>query len=320
MTDDEIRANFLPLWSDLSEGDTFPGNRPLLAHYTSIASLELIMKSSEMWFSNPLFMNDMDEMAFVINEGAREFRTNSEFRNSVGEDKYLLMLKLFEDIYGDFANKHAFDVYVLCFSEHDRQERDGLLSMWRGYGGNGTGAAIIFDTAKLTATEDSPIILAKVEYFTREQRIEWIIGKLVELAKLLKEHPVDNDKLMIPIWEFFERLKIFSLFTKHCGFKEEREWRAVYLRERDSSDALFEKLGYAVKSRGVEPKLKFKIEPVEGVAGAGVNLESLVSEIILGPTVSNPLSVKAVQRMLESLGKHELATKLSASSTPYRPI
>jgi hypothetical protein len=320
MTDDEIRADFLPLWNDLSEGDTFPDNRPLLAHYTSIANLELIMKSSEMWFSNPLFMNDLDEMAFVINEGAREFRTNLEFRNSVGEDKYLLMLKLFEDIYGDFANKHAFDVYVLCFSEHDRQERDGLLSMWRGYGGNGTGAAIIFDTAKLIAIEDSPIILAKVEYFTREQRIEWIIGKLVELARLMKEHPVDNDKLIIPVWEFFERLKIFSLFTKHCGFKEEREWRAVYLRERDSSDALVDKLGYAVKSRGVEPKLKFKIEPVEGIAGGNVNLESLVSEIILGPTVSNPLAMKAVQRMLESLGKYELATKLSASSTPYRPI
>lgn len=319
MTDDDIRAGFLPLWSDLNEGGTFPDNRPLLAHYTSIASLELIMKSSEMWFSNPLFMNDMDEMAFVINEGAREFRTNLEFRNAVGEDKYLLMLKLFEDIYGDFSNRHAFDVYVLCFSEHDRQERDGLLSMWRGYGGNGTGAAIIFDTAKLAAIEESPIILAKVEYFTREQRIEWIIGKLLDFAKLMKEHPVDNDKLIVAVWEFFERLKIFSLFTKHCGFKEEREWRAVYLRERDRADALVDKLGYAVKSRGVEPKLKFKIEPVEGIAGGNVNLESLVSEIILGPTVSNPLAVKAVQRMLENLGKHELATKLSASSTPYRP-
>ena len=41
------------------------------------------------------------------------------------------------------------DTYVFCLSEHAKDDTDGLLSMWRGYGGNGNGAAIVFDAGKL---------------------------------------------------------------------------------------------------------------------------------------------------------------------------
>ena len=33
------------------------------------------MKNQEVWFSNPLFMNDLEEVRFGINEGARFFLT-----------------------------------------------------------------------------------------------------------------------------------------------------------------------------------------------------------------------------------------------------
>lgn len=42
----------------------------------------------------------------------------------------------------------------------------------------------------------------------------------------------------------FERLKLFALFTKHDGFKEEKEWRVVYLSERDTGKKLRSMLGY----------------------------------------------------------------------------
>jgi hypothetical protein len=41
----------------------------LLAHYTSIDVIEKILRSEEIWFSNPLFMNDLDEMRFGMLEG-----------------------------------------------------------------------------------------------------------------------------------------------------------------------------------------------------------------------------------------------------------
>ena len=57
----DIIKDFLPLFDDLLDPSSYPDNKPLLAHYTSIEILERIMTTDEVWFSNPLFMNDIEE-------------------------------------------------------------------------------------------------------------------------------------------------------------------------------------------------------------------------------------------------------------------
>jgi len=318
-SDEEIGGAFYSLWSDLKAEESFPQKRPLLAHYTSIATLEGIMANDELWFSNPLFMNDMEELRFGINESARLIRQSPAIKDAcVSSERYEIFQKAFDAYLDEFSNNHAFDIYVLCLSEHDDDKDDGLLSMWRGYGGNGNGAAIIFDSEKLNENDDSPFIVSNVVYASAKDRLDWIENKCIEFSAILKSTNVPDDKLYIPVWHLFERMKIFSIFTKHTGFSEEREWRVVYMRERDKSRTLDEMLHYAIGRSGVEPKLKFKVKPVDGVTTNDFSLEKLVSKIILGPTVSSPLSVSAVKRMLEKLGKSEIAKKLTASTTPFR--
>ena len=58
MDDAEIQRLFQPLFAGLPGEDSFPKKRPLLAHYTSVAVLEAILRNNEVWFSNPMFMND----------------------------------------------------------------------------------------------------------------------------------------------------------------------------------------------------------------------------------------------------------------------
>jgi hypothetical protein len=53
--------------------------------------------------------------------------------------------------------------------------------------------------------------------------------------------------------------------AQHQGFKEESEWRLVYMRDRDKDKALDRMLSYWIGPRGVEPKLKFNIEHIPGV-------------------------------------------------------
>jgi hypothetical protein len=318
-SDEEIEGAFASLWNDLKAEESFPHKRPLLAHYTSIATLEGIMANDELWFSNPLFMNDMEELRFGINESSRVIRQSQAIKDSCETpERYEIFQKTFESMLAAFSNEHAFDIYVLCFSEHDEEKDDGLLSMWRGYGGNGNGAAIIFDSQKLNENDDSPFIVSHVVYASGKERLDWIENKCIEFSAVLKNAHVPDEKLYIPIWHLFERMKIFSIFTKHAGFAEEREWRVVYMRERDKNRKLDEMLHYAIGRSGVEPKLKFKIKPVDGVTTDDFSLEKLVSKIILGPTVSSPLAVNAVRRMLEKLGKAEIAKKLIASTTPFR--
>ncbi len=45
--------------------------------------------------------------------------------------------------------KSMYLIHITCFSEYESGDNVGLLSMWRGYGEDGEGAAIVFDTAKL---------------------------------------------------------------------------------------------------------------------------------------------------------------------------
>jgi hypothetical protein len=57
---EKTNALFSPLWSDVDSAQTFPSARPLLAHYTSMANLERILSTNQIWFSNPLYMNDWE--------------------------------------------------------------------------------------------------------------------------------------------------------------------------------------------------------------------------------------------------------------------
>lgn len=319
MTDEEIFALFEWLNEDMIEGDGFESEKPLLAHYTSFVVLESILKNEEIWFSSPLYMNDHQEIRFAFNEGTDMFRWSPELEAACGDKEIHRHLVHYFDNYADeFANKHVLDTYVFCLSEHRRDDTDGLLSMWRGYGSNGNGAAIVFDTAKLPPVEGSPLVLAKVRYSTFPQQRQWMIDAVARLCKTLKEHPIPLEKMWIPAYTFFERLRFFALYTKHYGFHEEREWRLCYFPDRDEKKLLGPTFDYRIGAKGVEPKLKFKIRPIPEVTSDDLSLVNIVDKILLGPTVSTPISKAIVLKMLDQLGKPELKERVKPSEIPFR--
>jgi hypothetical protein len=70
--------------------------------------------------------------------------------------------------------------------------------------------------------------------------------------------------------------------------------------------------------RGVEPKLRYKVEPIEGVTSPDLSFNNILSSILLGPSTSSPLAFRSVERMLEVIGKPELKDRLIASTIPLR--
>ncbi len=319
MSLDDIMEAFDPLWDDVRNESRYPAERPLLAHYTSISTLERIMSNDEVWFSNPLYMNDWEELRFAMTQGAIAFRGHAGLKAALTTKQYDLLLNTFDTLFEKFSNEHAFDIYVFCMTDHDEETTDGLLSMWRGYGGNGNGAAIIFDTAQFSFEDELDcLILSNVKYFSQEQRLNWINDKVSAFASLLAHNPVPDEMLYLPLHSFFERLKMFALFTKHQGFREEREWRVVYLKERDKNGIIADMLHYAYGRNGLEQKLKLRIKPIAGITKGDFSLKKIIKNVLLGPSVATPLSVMAVKRMLEHNGKPEIAGRIIASTTPFR--
>ena len=319
-SDDELYEPFrTALWADLKEGDAFPSQKPLLAHYTSISTLNAIVQNDEVWLSNPMFMNDVEELRFGMLEGARALQLSDAIRQACTDDeRHKTLLSAFNHFYGKFAEEHAFDTYIVCLSKHHPEDNDGRLSMWRGYGSNGNGAAIVFDTSKLNYNEASPLILAPVQYASTAQRHEWISKTLDGFAGLVRASDIPTEKLYLAAHALLERIKFFALFTKHDGFKEEEEWRVAYMPDRDREGRLRDMFHYAIGPHGVEPKLRFKMGPIEGITTNDFSLSKFIDRILLGPSLSNGLAITAVRRMLEQNGKLELCDRIRVSSTPYR--
>ncbi len=313
-----MQALSASLWADLAAIPQFYDAKPLLAHYTSIHTLEAILRNKEFWFSNPLYMNDLEEVRFGISEGLAAFMTSQALEAACQTPQRAALLRQQFDFYfRTFDREHVLDTYVFCLSEHDAGDNDGLLSMWRGYAANGNGAAIVFDTGQLTRRENTPLIIARVVYASTEDRRKWIADKIELLANQIRALAIPDDKLHIPAFAFFERLKMFALFTKHPGFGEEREWRAVYLPERDLTKAFVHLIDNAIGPRGIEGQLKMKIAPLAGFIEDDVSLDKIIHSIILGPTVSSPLARAAVKKMLDRHAP-ELKDRVVTSSIPFR--
>jgi hypothetical protein len=116
----------------------------------------------------------------------------------------------------------------------------------------------VFNTQKIHYQPHSPIIIAKVTYKSYEERKKMLEAQLVNWANITRSNKLPDDHLYLAAYAAFGFVKSFALVTKHTGFSEESEWRAIYVSERDPLGYLKPCLDYFVGPRGVEPKLKYK--------------------------------------------------------------
>jgi hypothetical protein len=291
---------------------------PLLAHYTSLEAVEKILTTDQLWFSNPLLMNDHEEVGWGIRTASSVLQTDVALLDALSTDKENLFISYFLWEIENYGKVHLFDTYVFCLSEFDGSNDDGRLSMWRGYGGYGAGAAIVFNPQRINATPYSPLIFGKVQYGSSAERFGWISGLVNRLTELFRIYTFTPEETRNLASRTFERIKLAALFSKHEGFAEEREWRVVYMRERDHNNAFVGFFDYIIGPNGMEPKLKFPVQPIEAVTSADLSLEKLIDRIVLGPSRASGLAEDTAKRMLSRAGKAALVPRLKASQIPLR--
>lgn len=266
-------------------------------------------------------MNDLEEVKFGMNEGARLFLSLDNMTEAAGtQDRVDILHNTFNHYFKMMDEDSAFDIYIFCLTEHARTNHDGLLSMWRGYGGHGNGAAIVFDTAKISLEPPSPLQLAKVQYGSQDERRNQLLQMLGEWREIVAASDIPDNLLYAAAHMAFTAIKLFALTSKHDGFSEENEWRVIYLPEYDQNNSLKDSLSYYIPSYGIEPKLKLKVLPEEGKDFPKTDLVSLVDRIILGPSVSSRLAIMSTERMLRQANRNELVDRVFASSIPLRPM
>ncbi len=278
-----------------------------LAYYTSVDIAERILENRELWMRNAVDMNDYKEVRY-----GEKLLLNSLYEKKINDIVNILEIntnldrKIICDIFNTFNNEMVswmYNTYITCFSEMNIDDKDGRLSMWRGYGRE-AGIALVFDIRKMESVIcKEKIKLSPVEYYTAdniEERICEIIDNIRDNGDLLKKFPIESitDKII-------DSLRYAIVSIKHPGFEDEREWRLVAHGNDLNLDV--------EKINGVmQPIYKLKICD-------GVLIEGL-EKIILAP--STPLVVwKAIIEILhKKLGmeKEEANNKVVISSIPYR--
>lgn len=326
-TPDEIvrlLQQFNLLYSDV-ESKTTPENPILLGHYTSVQVAEQILRNNEIWFSNPLYMNDLEEMRLGLLIGSQIFPEFAE-KAANKPERATLLIAHYNHYLAHLSTEGAVDTYIFCLSEHPAGNTDGRLSMWREYGSKGNGAALVVNTQNLHYLSHSPIVVAKVTYKNNQEREVALRAGLENWAKITATANLPDDHLYVAAYGAFGFVKTLALTTKHTGFSEEREWRAVYVPERDPQGYLKPCLDYFVGPRGVEPKLKYKFgttynpEPSKtGVPLTSGLLTDIIEFVLLGPSISSPLAKASFIRMLERNGKSAFRDRVFSSTIPLRP-
>lgn len=298
--------------------------QPLLAHYTSLHVIEQMIANNEIWLSNPLHMNDRDELIFGVDVVDELLAQPNSLRQAFGSDeRWNKFQSCYHHYVKEFDEKLALDVYAFCLSEHDADDFDGRLSMWRGYGASGNGAAVVFATASAAAASNesvsSVLYLAPVAYGDRQSRVFKFRELVDDFAGLVSSHAPSDDEICLVAFHLLQCTIIQSLLTKHKCFDEEREWRLIYMRHVDDENELTSDLSYHIGPQGPEPKLKFRVRPVRGMDVENLTLSSLIDRIIVGPGNSTPLAVASFKRVVELKLGVAFSEKVYGSSIPFRP-
>lgn len=187
-----------------------------LYHYCSISTFMSIIKNKCFWLSDTKYTNDKEELAafrISVYETLSELLRDNIIDNKMAEELWISY------IYNTLPG------YISCFSENG-----DLLSQWRSYGDDGKGIAISIDFNKLPLRKEAPLRIGGLEkryYANKVLYANDIVKK--QIKEMLKN--VIKDKKKVSEINYFDLINIFNLsyYSKNEGFREESEWRIIYL-------------------------------------------------------------------------------------------
>jgi hypothetical protein len=309
-------------WSLLSEFNTpndYPSRRPFLAHYTSIETAFNILQTKQVLMGNPFLMNDRNEARFGLDQALKLIKMNVKIDDTISSPtQRKIFIESFESFVDHFQYADYMNLFVFCCSEHAEGEENGKLSMWRGYGGNGKGAAIVFDTRNLDTATPSPFLIIKVRYMSDEGRINWIKNKILEFCNYAKGKIFSDLEMHTLAFFLFQAIKIFSITSKHYGFEEENEWRVIYLDDRDDLNLKGQRQNHIITSKGLEPRLIYRFSDIKNSQYQEILAEELIHKIILGPSSEGHFALETFKRVLDRQGFANIRNRVVSSSIPFR--
>lgn len=264
----------------------------VIYHYTKPEKLLNILASGTLRFSNALYLNDKEEIAYsyklIVDLIDETPELNSDLFNKI-QNHFSNKYKHIVDGYNDLVNK--LEYFTTSFST----ESDNL-TLWNNYakGKNYTGYNIGFDKNKLVEEMDKnnylPIFGSVIYDKNKQVKIIHAIFKKWNMLfeRALKSKKTNEVKLFDILFELIDVLSIVSIFFKNPQFKNEHEYRIVIVNVFGTLNSkptnIVEKNGLFV------PYLEYNFS------------KESVKSINIGPTFDENIFYTSTNRMLLNFG------------------
>ncbi len=264
----------------------------VIYHYTKPEKLLNILASGTLRFSNALYLNDKEEIAYsyklIVDLIDETPELNSDLFNKI-QNHFSNKYKHIVDGYNDLVNK--LEYFTTSFST----ESDNL-TLWNNYakGKNYTGYNIGFDKNKLVEEMDKnnylPIFGSVIYDKNKQVKIIHAIFKKWNMLfeRALRSKKTNEVKLFDILFELIDVLSIVSIFFKNPQFKNEHEYRIVIVNVFGTLNSkptnIVEKNGLFV------PYLEYNFS------------KEAVKSINIGPTFDENIFYTSTNRMLLNFG------------------
>lgn len=270
-------------------------DKTILYHYTDFQAVDGILRCAQLRVNNVLRMNDSAEMRHFMSRLCAAIVERLEG----GGDR-----ERADQVRGLFREemKKEYSAFAACFSFH----RDDA-AQWERYGNRGRGVCIGFRREYLQRMAKGALSLQAVFYLddmAGHPMVEEFCRLIREGRPLSGEDP-EIQAAMCEAWAC-------SVSFKHPSFSSEYEMRLVV--SPFGKDGLNVEPCYHVTKERIKKYYPLDLKAM--CQEAGIGLEDLVTEIIIGPDSTQ--SVAIFQDYLRDNGMRALAERVSLSDCPLR--
>jgi len=291
-------------------------------HYTSAEAGLSIIQNKRLWMRKTSCMSDFLEVEHgfdILRKCFGDQAKLARFTNTLDQCAHEAAQEAI-DLFNQHLGNIRSSTYIASISEHNiAEELHGRLSMWRAFGGDTGRIAIILKipwfTQGLTKGVDTlKVRFGPVAYIGEDDygnEFQRMIDNISTHSEFLSS--VGHAQIVSSV---FNMLLTSTLCLKHYGFKEEKEWRVMYLPSLWKSDLMTSQ----IKVIGGVPQKVYML-PLDvsyDAALSELDMAHMFDRLIIGPTQYPWAMYEAFCETLSSIGVQDATQRVSVSNIPIR--
>lgn len=278
-----------------------------LYHYTTLSGLLGIIQSQKLWGTESSYLNDGSEIKYGL-------KLLEDILFSFAKDKEPWAHKLVALTIESLKRLHNTEIYISCFCENG-----DLLSQWKGYSQFGEGFAIGLEANQLSRFKRKhPFVYIDIRKVIYDRETQSSITRQIintfytDIKKLISDNPNEADYIIDHASSALATpLEMNLLRFKHQSFKEEHEWRAIYIND-ERFEPMYTKPSFRATTADIIPYIELDISP----SAQKDKWYLPISEIIIGSKINYDKACKSISLLYRNLDTD--LPKLVSSKIPLQ--